>query len=66
LWRWHVSFPALTFDKFDVFKQQFNDAGAKQFGSGWVWVVQDNDKLKIVTTPNQGQSSEQGFIPNYG
>jgi len=30
---------AATFGSFDNFKVQFNDAGIKQFGSGWVWLV---------------------------
>jgi len=25
------------------FKQRFNDAGTKQFGSGWVWLVRTPD-----------------------
>lgn len=55
-----------AFGKFDVFKQQFNDAGAKQFGSGWVWLVQGNGKLQIVTTPNQDNPLSQGLSPIMG
>ena len=55
-----------AFGKLDVFKQQFNDAGAKQFGSGWVWLVQDNAKLKILTTPNQDNPISQGLFPIMG
>ena len=28
-----------TFGNFNDFKTKFNDAGAKQFGSGWVWLA---------------------------
>ena len=54
------------FGKFDLFKQQFNDASAKQFGSGWVWLVQENVNLKIVITPNQDNPLSQGLSPIMG
>lgn len=42
-----------TFGSYDDFKKQFIEAGTKQFGSGWVWLVQDKDgSLKIVSTGN--------------
>ena len=37
----------------DKFKEDFNAAGAGQFGSGWAWLVQHPDgRLAIVTTRN--------------
>jgi len=43
-----------NFGDFETFKQRFNDAGAKQFGSGWVWLVRTPDsKFEITSTPNQ-------------
>ena len=42
-----------SFGSFDEFKKQFNEAGAKRFGSGWAWLVVENKKLKITSTPNQ-------------
>lgn len=43
-----------SFGSFDTFKTQFSDAGKNQFGSGWAWLVVDNDKrLRIGSTPNQ-------------
>ena len=43
-----------SFGSFDAFKTQFADAGKNQFGSGWAWLVVDNDKrLRIGSTPNQ-------------
>ncbi|MDO4777776.1 MAG: superoxide dismutase [Cardiobacteriaceae bacterium] len=43
-----------TFGSFDAFKAQFKDAGIKQFGSGWAWLIVGKDgKLAITSTPNQ-------------
>ena len=43
-----------SFGSFDAFKKQFSDAGAGRFGSGWAWLIVDNDRrLKITSTPNQ-------------
>ena len=43
-----------SFGSFDAFKTQFSDAGKNRFGSGWAWLVVDNDKrLRIGSTPNQ-------------
>lgn len=41
------------FGSFDKFKEQFNDAGQKRFGSGWAWLVKKDGKLMIGSTPNQ-------------
>lgn len=37
----------------DKFKEDFNAAGAGQFGSGWAWLIVQDGKLKITSTPNQ-------------
>jgi Fe-Mn family superoxide dismutase len=38
----------------DAFINELSDVGAKRFGSGWAWVLQDVDKkLRIFSTPNQ-------------
>ena len=56
-----------TFGDFENFKQKFNDAGTKQFGSGWVWLVRNqNGELQIVTTPNQDNPMSQGLFPVMG
>jgi superoxide dismutase, Fe-Mn family len=56
-----------TFGSFDEFKTKFNDAGVKQFGSGWVWLVRGNDnKLQIISTPNQDNPLMQGLWPIMG
>jgi superoxide dismutase, Fe-Mn family len=43
-----------AFGSFDKFKEQFSDAAANRFGSGWAWLIVDNNKtLKVTSTPNQ-------------
>ncbi len=42
------------FGSFDNFKTQFSDASKDVFGSGWTWLVYQNDgTLKITSTANQ-------------
>jgi Fe-Mn family superoxide dismutase len=41
------------FGSFDNFKETFNKAAAGRFGSGWAWLVNQNGKLVITSTPNQ-------------
>jgi Fe-Mn family superoxide dismutase len=41
-----------SFPSFDEFKQAFVTAALAQFGSGWAWLVQEGDVLKIVKTSN--------------
>jgi superoxide dismutase, Fe-Mn family len=42
------------FGSFDAMKEQFNTAGANQFGSGWAWlIVNQAGELEITSTPNQ-------------
>lgn len=37
----------------DRFKEAFNAAGAGQFGSGWAWLIVQDGRLKVTSTPNQ-------------
>jgi Fe-Mn family superoxide dismutase len=42
------------FGSFDKFKEEFNNAGATRFGSGWAWlIVTEGGELKVTSTPNQ-------------
>jgi Fe-Mn family superoxide dismutase len=54
------------FSSFELFKSQFAEAGAKHFGSGWVWLAraqQDGGKLGIYTTPGHDNPLMQGHFP---
>lgn len=51
---------------FDKFKEDFKKAALDQFGSGWAWLVLNNGRLEIVSTPNQDNPISQGKIPILG
>lgn len=38
---------------FDKFKEEFANAAATRFGSGWAWLIVKDGKLVITSTPNQ-------------
>lgn len=42
-----------SFGSFAEFKTQFNNAATTRFGSGWAWLIKQNGKLVIGSTPNQ-------------
>ena len=54
------------FGDFATFKTQFNQAAAKQFGSGWGWLIWDGGKLAITTSANQDSPLSQGKYPILG
>ena len=54
------------FGSFADFTKKFNETTAKQFGSGWGWLVWKGGKLEIVTTPNQDSPISQGLYPILG
>ena len=54
------------FGDFAAFKKQFNETTAKQFGSGWGWLLWDGGKLAITTTPNQDSPLLLGKYPILG
>jgi Fe-Mn family superoxide dismutase len=56
-----------SFGGFDNFKTKFNETGAKQFGSGWVWLVRaGNGDFKIISTANQDSPLMNGEYPIFG
>ncbi|MBW4663776.1 MAG: superoxide dismutase [Chroococcus sp. CMT-3BRIN-NPC107] len=56
-----------NFGDFESFKQKFNDAGTKQFGSGWVWLVRTSDgKIEVTSSPNQDNPMSGGHFPIMG
>ena len=54
------------FTSFDNFKSEIISKGLSHFGSGWVWVILENDKLKIITTNNQDNPYMFGQTPIMG
>jgi Fe-Mn family superoxide dismutase len=55
-----------AFGSFEAFKEQFEKKAAGQFGSGWGWLVVNNGKLEITSTPNQDTPLSQGQTPVVG
>ena len=59
-----------TFGSFDEFKSKFAAAGVTRFGSGWAWLVVQDGKLVIGSSPNQDNplmdTSELKGIPILG
>ena len=56
-----------NFTDFKTFKEEFDTAAKKVFGSGWAWLVLDsNGKPHIITTPNQDSPISQGLTPLLG
>lgn len=41
------------FGSFDKFKEEFANAAATRFGSGWAWLSVSNGQLQVSSTPNQ-------------
>ena len=55
-----------TFGSVDAMKEQLQAKAAGQFGSGWGWLVVDNGKLAITSTPNQDSPLMNGQVPVIG
>ena len=55
------------FGSFDAFKEQFSNAAANLFGSGWAWLCKDaSGKLVVTGLPNQDSPVSQGLKPLLG
>lgn len=53
-----------SFGSFDQFKEQFANAAVTQFGSGWAWLVKNDDgSLAITSTSNAGNPLTEGKKP---
>ncbi|MDR9398169.1 MAG: superoxide dismutase [Salibacter sp.] len=51
------------FGSYDKFKEEFSNAAATRFGSGWAWLcVHKGGKLEVCSTPNQ----DNPLMPNSG
>src|SRR2546425_549257 len=56
-----------AFGSFDQFKDTFNKAGLARFGSGWAWLVlNQNGQLQVVSTANQDSPLMTGMYPVMG
>jgi Fe-Mn family superoxide dismutase len=55
-----------TFGDFAQFQEKLNDAGVKQFGSGWTWLALGSGGLQVLSTPNQDSPISQGLHPILG
>lgn len=52
-----------SFDNVDACKKELATAATTQFGSGWAWLVQDGDKLKVIKTSNADLPLTKGLKP---
>ena len=51
------------FGSFDKLREEFRFSALTLFGSGWVWLVSDSGRLRIVTTGNAGTPLLEGLDP---
>jgi len=42
-----------SFGSLEAFKEKFANAGMTRFGSGWAWLIVNDGKLEVSSTPNQ-------------
>jgi superoxide dismutase, Fe-Mn family len=55
------------FETMEAFKEEFAQAGMTRFGSGWSWLVFDeNGELEIMSTANQDSPLSLGKTPLLG
>jgi Fe-Mn family superoxide dismutase len=52
-----------AFGSYEKFVEEFKNAGATQFGSGWAWLVLKDDALKITKTANADTPIAHGTTP---
>jgi Fe-Mn family superoxide dismutase len=53
-----------TFGSFDAFREQFTKSAVTLFGSGWAWLVKNDDgKLEILQESNAGNPLKKGLTP---
>ena len=52
-----------AFGGYDNFRQTFIDTAVGQFGSGWAWLVLDDGKLAVTSTPDAGNPLTSKRVP---
>jgi len=52
-----------SFGDLNTFRKRFKDAALSHFGSGWVWLVLDGPKLRILTTGNADSPVGTHMVP---
>lgn len=56
-----------TFGSMEKFKEEFTTAATNRFGSGWAWLVRDDQKkLQVYSTANQDSPYLQNHTPLLG
>ena len=63
--RWRRAIES-AFGSIDDFRKKFEETGAGQFGSGWVWLVSDGGSLSVTSTANQDSPLSDGQVPILG
>ena len=51
------------FGSYEKFMEEFKSAASTQFGSGWAWLVIDNDRLEVMKTGNADSPVARGMKP---
>ncbi len=57
---------AKRFSSFDKFKEDFSNAAATRFGSGWAWLTLNQGELEVYSTANQDSPLMEGKTPILG
>jgi len=52
-----------SFESVDACKKELASTAVSQFGSGWVWLVLDSGKIKVVKTSNADNPLTKGLKP---
>jgi Fe-Mn family superoxide dismutase len=51
------------FGNYEKFVDEFKNAGATQFGSGWAWLILEGDQLEVMKTGNADTPVARGKKP---
>ena len=52
-----------SFGSYDKLVQELQNAAVSQFGSGWAWLVLEQDELKVTNTSNADNPLVHGQVP---